>query len=291
MQLQAHLLGNIHEQVVEHLQQYRVHRGSCCKFDSALRNADKGQVVKLCQSGLPARLHHGGGILLGNDGRAVNHVTRTQCFTHHQCRLHPLTIAVHTHHLGYRTALKQVTRSMHGVARLDRGIAGNDRLHRHRLNDQPLAVHQEREALAIGRFKPCFDLRHNVPRRQFDACRVRNHQRRITSLIANMDAQMRRDLTLVDLLLSQFRFGHLGQCIELSTDLNDGLWLQLDLHRLFANNRLVCQPHAVGRQHPGQRMHKHPRHAQRIGHQAGVLTTGTTKALQGVTGHIVATGD
>ena len=35
-------------------------------------------------------------------------------------------------------------------------------------------------------------------------------------------------------------------------------------------------------------MDEHPRHAQRIGHQAGMLTTGTTKTAQGVFGHIMA---
>src|SRR5699024_7918206 len=42
-------------------------------------------------------------------------------------------------------------------------------------------------------------------------------------------------------------------------------------------------------QHPGQRVDQHPAHAQRLGHCAGVLPTGTTEGDQGVAGHVIAT--
>ena len=32
LQLQSHLLGDVHEEIVEDLQQYRVNRGACCKL-------------------------------------------------------------------------------------------------------------------------------------------------------------------------------------------------------------------------------------------------------------------
>ena len=45
-----------------------------------------------------------------------------------------------------------------------------------------------------------------------------------------------------------------------------------------------CRRH----EHAGQRMHKHARHAQRVGHQAGMLTAGAAEALQRVARHVVA---
>ena len=46
LQLQAHLLGNVHEEVVEHFQQHRVHRCSCRKSDNALRFALQHQMIQ-----------------------------------------------------------------------------------------------------------------------------------------------------------------------------------------------------------------------------------------------------
>ena len=41
LQLQTHLLRNVHEQVIEHFQKHRINRRSHCKFDSTLRNTGK----------------------------------------------------------------------------------------------------------------------------------------------------------------------------------------------------------------------------------------------------------
>ena len=84
LQLQAHLFGNVHEQVVEDLQQHWVCRRSCCIFNSTSCMSDKDQVVKCCQFCGPAGLHDGGGVLLGDDGRAGDDVARAQVIAHHQ---------------------------------------------------------------------------------------------------------------------------------------------------------------------------------------------------------------
>ena len=90
LQLQAHLLGNVHEQVVEHFQQHRVNRCTCCKFDSALCSSVQHQVVKRRKVCFPAGLNHRRCILLGNDGRAGDDVTGPQVFAHYQRSIMPL---------------------------------------------------------------------------------------------------------------------------------------------------------------------------------------------------------
>ncbi|MNV43589.1 hypothetical protein D3C71_1353050 [compost metagenome] len=57
---------------------------------------------------------------------------------------------------------------------------------------------------------------------------------------------------------------------------------------MFTDYRLVRQAHAVGAEDTRQWVHKHTRHAQRIGHQAGMLAARATKTLQRVARHVVA---
>ena len=47
LQLQAHLLGDVHEQVVEYFQQDRVNLGTCCKFNSTLCPSIEDQVIQI----------------------------------------------------------------------------------------------------------------------------------------------------------------------------------------------------------------------------------------------------
>ena len=60
------------------------------------------------------------------------------------------------------------------------------------------------------------------------------------------------------------------------------------LQRLLAQRAHVGEPHPVRRQHAGERMDEHARHAERIGHEAGVLAAGAAEAAQRVLGHVVA---
>ncbi len=291
LQLQAHLLGNVHEEVVEDLQQHRVHGRSCCIFDSAWRPSDEGQMVKLCQACFPAGLHDGGRILLGDDGRSRDDVTRLQVFAHHQRGIHPLAAAVHAHGLNHGTTGLQITRRMQGVAGFGGGVARNDSLHRHRLHDQALALHQKSKSLLVGRLETRCDLCHDALRRGRTALRILDHQRRIAALVAHMHAPVGGDGADADLLARQLTLGHGGQCIELGGDPGNSIGREFDFDRLLPNHGLVGQPHAISAQHAGQRVHKDARHGQRIGHQTGMLSTGAAKALQGVARHVIATGD
>ena len=168
---------------------------------------------------------------------------------------------------------------MQCVARLGWRIACDDRLYRHRLHNQPLALHQKRKPLAVGRFETGLNLCQGPKP---------NHQRRIAAFIAHVHAAVRGDAAATGLLALQFHLCASCKCIESDFNVRHGRLRQLHFNGLLPNCILVGQAHAVGAEHTCQWMHKHPCHAQCIGHQAGVLPARATKALQGVAGHVIA---
>ena len=68
----------------------------------------------------------------------------------------------------------------------------------------------------------------------------------------------------------------------------DQAGVQRGLDGLLAHGDDVGEPDPVGRQHPGQGMDQHRRHAQRVGHGAGVLAARAAEHVQDVLGHVVA---
>ena len=277
LQLQTHLLGNVHEQVVEHLQQHRVHPCACGIGHCPWRDPREHQMVQGRQLGAPTRLDHRGGIGLGDDGRARDLVARTHIGTHHQGRHLPATRAMHANSF----ALGHIAQRVQSLLLLAGCVPGNHRFHRHRLHHQSLAAHQKRKALAISLFKPGL----NVCQRT-----KRDDQGRIAALVAHMHTLAQKDLALTQGLSAQFLLSPQGQGLQVGQPGVHGLGAQAHLHRLLANQALIGQAHAVGRQHTRQRVHQDARHAQSVGHQTSVLPTGPTKTLQGVFGHVVAAG-
>ena len=61
--------------------------------------------------------------------------------------------------------------------------------------------------------------------------------------------------------------------------------------RLLPGRTDIGEPHTIGRQQAGHRMQQNALHPQRIGHQAGMLATGTAEAVQRIAGDIVAALD
>jgi hypothetical protein len=57
------------------------------------------------------------------------------------------------------------------------------------------------------------------------------------------------------------------------------------------NGADIGEAHAVGRQHAGEGVQEHRRHAQRIGHEAGVLPAGAAEAVERVFRHVIAALD
>ena len=74
LQAHAHLFGHRHEQVVEDLQHHRVGGRADVGPVRPRGHAGQQQVAAVGHHGLPARLDHGGGQFLGDDGRAVHGV-------------------------------------------------------------------------------------------------------------------------------------------------------------------------------------------------------------------------
>ena len=264
LQLQPHLLGDVHEQVVEHLQQHRVDGCARCKLNSARRNPLQHQMVKSRQAGAPAGLHHGRRVLLGDDGRAVDHVARTQVFAHDQRRVVPRRLAViaggvHAHGVALRHRALRV----HVVRALRRRIARHHRFDRHRLHDQRLALHQERKALPVRCLERLRDLVHHGLVRHVTALQVRKRhdQRRIGAVVAHVHAAVHANVATADFLLFQLVLRRQREFAQRVAQRGDVLGHQLQLDRRLAHHVLVGQAHAVGRQHAGQRVHQHARHA------------------------------
>ena len=122
MQLQSHLLGNVHEQVVEYFKQHRVSSGACCKFDSTMRPPVQHDMVKSCEIRLPAGLNDSGGVFFRNDCRTGDDIARSQVFAHHQRGIEPLAVGVHAN--GFTTG--HVACFMRGMLRLGRRVARDD---------------------------------------------------------------------------------------------------------------------------------------------------------------------
>ena len=149
LQLQAHLLGDVHEQVVEHLEQHRVHPRASGVLHRTCLDPLQHQMVQCGQLCAPAGLDHSGGIALGDDGRAGDVVACAQILSHHQGSLHPLALGVHAHSVASRHLAHRVGQTL----LLGSGIAGNDGLDGHGLHHQAFAGHEKRKALAVGCLK------------------------------------------------------------------------------------------------------------------------------------------
>ena len=116
LQLQPHLLGDVHEQVVEHFQQHRVHR-ACRRRTSRARATRRSSTMwsSVGELRFPAGLDHRGGVLLGDDGRPGDDVAGPQVLAHHQRGVVPLAARVHAHGLAARHLARR--RAARGAAR------------------------------------------------------------------------------------------------------------------------------------------------------------------------------
>jgi hypothetical protein len=84
-----HLLGHRHEQVVEELQHDRINRSSGVTLAAPRLHPAQQQVSPPGQFRLPARLDHGGGEVLDDQGRPGHHLARGQIPAAHARHLRP----------------------------------------------------------------------------------------------------------------------------------------------------------------------------------------------------------
>ena len=155
--------------------------------------------------------------------------------------------------------------------RLLHRLAGRDRLDRDRLDHQWPVWRREAEARAMRRGEIGDDL---------VLVAQRHDQRRLGAGVAQMQIALRGDARRIGALRSKRLRRLVRQPIGKLAQFRHGVRLERDFHGLFAHDRLVSKPHAIGGQHAGERMDEHGLHAEGIGHQAGVLTAGAAEALQ-----------
>ncbi len=279
LQPQPHLLGDRHEQVVEDLQHDRIGRGADGAALGQRLHPRQHQVVLRRDLGLPARLHHRGGVGFSDDGRALDDVADARGRALIELGVAPLPAAVHLHHGLRRQAGNAARRRRDHFRRSLRAAHG---LHRHCLHDQGLGRHEEGEALPVGRLELGLHAGRRIE--QDDEGGVR-------AFVTQVDAAQQRDAFAGHALALQFRARLLPQRVQARLQRRLGLGQQLFFHCRLAHHALVGQAHAVGRHDASQRVDEDRLHAQCIGHQAGVLAAGTAETGQRVFSHIVAALD
>ena len=163
------------------------------------------------------------------------------------------------------------------------------RLDRHGFDGYRLASIDEAEAPAMGRL----EARAQLCAREIDLVAASHHrQGRIGTGIAQMrrdrGLDRRREARLAPRprprLIDERRARPRPVCATAasSSGASTARW------RLGAN---CGQSHAIGREQAGHRMDEDPRHAERVGDEAGMLPARAAKALQRVARHVVAARD
>ena len=145
LELHAHLLRDVHEEVVEHLEHHGIDFGTDRVLRVARLHAREHQMVEVGHPRLPSGFDHRGGVLLGHHGGPDDHVTGAGLVAPYQRRVPPTASAVHRHGvLDGRGTHRGV-----GLAYFIRNVAGDDGLDRDRFDDERVVGHQERELPAV----------------------------------------------------------------------------------------------------------------------------------------------
>jgi hypothetical protein len=232
-----------------------------------------------CRQGrAPAGLDDRGRVALGDDRRAVDHRARRQRFAHEEAGLEPAP-GVHAH---ARVRRRRGGRGDAAGAGRDMPFTGADGLDRDRLDHQRAVGHQEGEALAIGALEGLADVGKG---------RAVDDQRGVGALVADVHAPVQLQAAALDPLVDQLARGIGTELRESRLGSGQAGLVERLLDARLAHRDLVRQTHAVGRQHAGQRVDEHALHAQRVGHQAGMLSTRAAEALQRVLRDVVAARD
>ena len=89
----------------------------------------------------------------------------------------------------------------------------------------------------------------------------------------------------------ELALGLAGKAIEPGLKLRQQRRRQRRLDRQLAQHPDIGQPHAIGREHAGERMQEDGGHAQRIGHPAGMLPARPAEAAERILRHVMAALD
>ncbi len=283
LQRHAHLLGDRHEQVVEDLQHHRIrsraHRGAC------RHRLDPGQhqVIAPGQPRLPALLHHDGLVRLDDDRRPGHPVPGSNGFALIDIGLMPATVAEEAR----RAHAPRASRRRSLGFRLAERRSATDGLDAYRLDHQRLGAVDKAKSRAMGDQEIVAQLLAMVGRNLAAATgEGGDFQRGVGSGVTNVRADVHGNGPAPDALPGKLRR---AQVSEVPTDCSQRIAGRFQRHveGLHADGANVCEPHAIGRQQAGHRVDQHFCHAERIGHQTGVLATGPAEAVQRIRGDVV----
>ena len=275
----AHLLGDRHEQVVEHLEQHRI--GRRADRVRALRRLDalEHEMVARRQRRAPAGLDDGRRIALADDRRSVDRVARPQVLARVDGRVAERAV---------RVDAVRLERRERAVARRERG-RGVRRPTACGRSPRPRSPRRRAPCPASGSRIAAGSGARTRRRSRATIARPRNLERRVGAFVLHVQRargarSARRRCPAARPRRApppRARRTPASSCASVAR-------VERRLDRLLAQRAHVGEPHAVRGQHAGQRMDEHARHAERVGDQARVLAAGAAEAAQRVLGDVVA---
>ena len=275
LQRSAHLLGDRHEQVVEDLEHHRIDLGAdraarCSR--GTTRSSTRWSSAR--DARLPAGLDHGGGVRLGDDRRA----RRSRRPARRSSRADRAASSRHApprEHAHRRRGAARRARRCAAPARSAGASPAADRLDR-RPPRRRARLPGIRKANRL-RYAASNCATHVGERAE------RHDERRVGALVRRCTRCARCDRASGDALARELgarrrpRARRARVAARAAPASSSGA--STACSRIA---RLVGEPHAVGREHAGERMDEHARHAERVGDQAGVLAAGAAEAAQRV---------
>ena len=115
-----------------------------------------------------------------------------------------------------------------------------------------------------------------------------NIERGVRALVLEVERPDGTDAPLLNALLPDLGPCFLLEFAERRLELRERARVEDRFDGLLAKAAHVGETHAVGRQHTGERMDEHTRHAERVGDRAGVLPARAAEAAQRVFGDVIA---
>ena len=149
LQHDAHLLGDRHEQVVEHFQHHGIGFGADRVPALERRDAPEHEMILLGDLRAPAVLDHDRLVRLDDDRGALHRVPGRELVARVHGRVAPLAAGIEAAAMGGRGERAVGFRPN----RLGEGAAAADRLDRHRLDHQLLVLVDEAETRFVCRFE------------------------------------------------------------------------------------------------------------------------------------------
>src|SRR5262245_62170054 len=230
--------------------------------------------------GAPARFDDGGGVPLGDNRGAVDLLADGERLAQKDRRFARPSHFYVSSGDGRRARLFRlfIGRLFIG-GRFGEDVRLTDGFDRDRFDDDLPAGHQEAEAPLVSRLE--------IPSHVCDLAEWRN-ERRVRSFVAQMSALAEFDALGRRALAQNFYRGGSRERANLRANPWQRRILHPRLHRLLPHRRDVGQPHAVGRQHPRERMDINAGHSHFFVHQAGMLSARAAETGQRVLGHVVS---